>query len=49
MQHIENECEQLAQKDYKGRHDNVAEKNNWELCKKNALAHKERWYEQRMM
>ncbi len=45
VQHIISECEKLAQKEYKRRHDNVAKKIHWELCKKNALEHKERWYE----
>ena len=35
VQHIINECEKLAQKQYKRRHDNVAKKIHWELCKKN--------------
>ena len=41
VQHIISECEKLAQKEYKRRHDNVAKKIHWELCKKNALEHKE--------
>ena len=45
MQHIISECEKLAQKEYKRRHGNVAKKIHWELCKKNALAHKDKWYE----
>ena len=45
VQHITSECEKLAQKEYKRRHDNVAKKIHWELCKENALEHKERWYE----
>ena len=43
--HIVSECEKLTQKEYKRRHDNVARKVHWELCKKNALEHKDRWYE----
>ena len=43
--HIVSECEKLAQKEYKRRYDNVARKVHWELCKKNALEHKDRWYE----
>lgn len=27
------------------RHDNEAKEMHWELCKKNALEHKESWYE----
>ena len=45
VQHIISECEKLAQKEYKRRHDNVAKTIHWELCKKNALEHKEKWYE----
>ena len=45
VQHIISECEKLAQKEYKKRHDNVAKKIHWELCKKNGLEHKEKWYE----
>ena len=45
VQHIISECEKLAQKEYKRRHDNVAKKIHWELCKKNGLEHKEKWYE----
>ena len=45
VQHIISECEKLAQKEYKRRHDNVAKKIDLELCKKNALEHKEKWYE----
>ena len=45
VHHIVNECEKLAQKEYKGHHDNVARKVHWELCKKNVLEQKEIWYE----
>ena len=45
VQHIISECEKLAQKEYKRRHDNVAKKIHWELCKKSELEHKEKWYE----
>ena len=41
VQHIISECEKLAQKEYKRRHDKVAKKIHWELCKKNGLEHKE--------
>ena len=43
VQHIISECEKLAQKEYKRRHDNVAKRIYWELCKKHALERKERW------
>ena len=45
VQHIISECEKLAQKEYKRRHDNVAKRIHWELCKKHALECKERWYD----
>ena len=45
MQHITSGCEKLAQKEYKRRHDNVAKKVNWDICKKNGLEHSEKRYE----
>ena len=45
VHHIVSDCEKLAQKEYKRRHDNVARKVHGELCKKNALEHDESWYE----
>ena len=45
VQHMISECEKLAQKEFKRRHDNVAKKIHWELCKKNGLEHREKWYE----
>ena len=44
-QHLLRGCERLAQKEYKRRHDNVAKKVHWDLCKKNGLEHTEKWYE----
>ena len=35
----------MAQKEYKTRHDTVAKKIHWDLCRKNGLEHAERWYE----
>ena len=35
----------MAQKEYKRRHDNVAKKVHWDICKKNGLEHSEKWYE----
>ena len=35
----------MAQKEYKRRHDNVAKKVHWDLCKKNGLEHTEKWFE----
>ena len=45
VQHLISGCEKLAQKEYKRRHDTVAKKIHWDLCKKNGLEHTERWYE----
>ena len=45
VQHIVSGCEKLAQKEYKRRHDNVAKRVHWELCKKNGLEYREKWYE----
>ena len=35
----------MAQKEYKRRHDNIAKKVHWDLCKKNGLEHTEKWYD----
>ena len=45
VEHLVSGCEKLAQKECKRRHDNVAKKVNWDLCKKNRLEHREKWYE----
>ena len=45
VQHITSRCEKLVQKEYKRRHDNVARKVHWDICKKNGLEHSEKWYE----
>ncbi|XP_047488218.1 uncharacterized protein LOC125038695 [Penaeus chinensis] len=45
IQHIVSECEKLAQKEYKKRHDNVAKKVHWDLCRKHGLQHSDKWYE----
>ena len=45
VQHLVSGCEKLAQKEYKRLHDNVAKKVHWDLCKKNKLDCKEKWYE----
>ena len=42
--HLVSGCEQLAQREYKRRQDNVARKVHWDLCKKDRLEHKEKWY-----
>ena len=41
VQHLVCECEKLAQKEYKRRHDNEAKKIHWDFCKKNGLEHTE--------
>ena len=45
VQHLVSGCEKLAQKKYKRRHDNVAKKVHWDLCKKKKLDCKEKRYE----
>ena len=45
VQHITRGCEKLAQKEYNRRHDNVAKKIHWDICKKNRLEHSEKQYE----
>ena len=44
VQHLVNGCEKWAQKEYKRRHENVAKKVHWDLCKENGLEHTEKWY-----
>ena len=44
VQHIVSGCEKLAQKEYRRRHDNVAKKIHWDLCKKHETEHQEKWY-----
>ena len=44
MQHITSGCEKLVQKLYERRHDNVAKKVHWHICKENRLEHSEKWY-----
>ena len=45
VQHFVSVSEKLAQKEYKRRHDSVAKKIHWDLCKKNELVHTKKWYE----
>ena len=45
VQHLVSGCEKLAQKEYMRRHDNVAKKLHWDLCKKNRLENTEKLYE----
>ena len=44
VQHLVHGCEKVAWKDYKRRHNNVAKKLHWDLCKMNGLEHTEKWY-----
>ena len=43
--HLVSGCPKLAQRQYKRRHDNVARRVHWELCKKHGLEGSDRWYE----
>ena len=45
VNHILSECNRLAQREYKRRHDCVERMIHWELCRKYGLAAAERWYE----
>ena len=42
---IVSECEMLAQKKYKKRHDNVCRYIHWRLCEKNGFEGAQQWYE----
>ena len=43
VQHIICECKQLAQREYKKRHDIAAKLFQWKLCEKLNLERKGRW------
>ena len=43
--HLVSCCPNLAQKQYKRRHDNVARRVNSELFKNHGLEHSDRWYQ----
>ena len=43
--HLVSGCPNLAQKQYKRRHDNVFRRVHWEFCKKHGLESSDRWYE----
>ena len=45
VQHIRCECKNLAQREYKRRHETVAKLIHWKLCEKHNLERKEKWYE----
>ena len=45
ISHIVSECEKLAQKEYKRRHDNVARIVHWKLCGRFNLKRSQKWCE----
>ena len=45
VMHLVSGCPKLTQKQYERRHDNVARRVHWELCKKHGLESSDRWYE----
>lgn len=45
VDHIVSRCKNLAQKEYKHGHDNVAKAVHWKLCEKYGLERSEKWYE----
>ena len=47
MAHVVSECSKLVQKEYKGRHHNVARYIHWQLCGQRGLERASSWYEQK--
>ena len=45
VNHIISECSKLAQKEYKRRHVWVGKRIHWEVCRKNGIEVKPKWYE----
>ena len=45
--HVVSECSKLVQKEYKGRHHNVARYIHWQLCGQRGLERASSWYEQK--
>ena len=45
INHVLSECNKMAQKEYKRRHDWIGKKIHWEVCRKYGLDTKDRWYE----
>ena len=45
VMHLVSVCPKLLQKQYKRRHDNVARRVHWDLCKKYGRKSTDRWYE----
>ena len=48
LNHIASECPELAQNQYKKRHDTVATAVHWNLCKKYQMHCSNKWYEQQL-
>ena len=46
INHIVSECPELAQREYKRRHDWVGRCIHWEICRANGIHVKSKWYEQ---
>ena len=44
INHIISECNKLAQKEYKTRHDWVHRAMHWKMCKKSKFDHRNKWY-----
>ena len=45
ISHLVSECSKLAQKQYKARHDSVAQIIHWELCGMYEFGREKKWYE----
>ena len=46
ISHLVSECSKLAQREWKKRHDNVAQFVHWQLCSKRVFGRTDRWYNQ---
>ena len=44
ISHIVSECSKVTQRNYKGRHENVARMFHWKLCEKFNLEKPGKWY-----
>ena len=47
VSHLVSECQRMAQKEYKAKHDRVATAVHWCLCKKYGLSASDQWYQHR--
>ena len=45
ISHLVSECSKLAQKQYKARHNSVAQIIHWELCGMYGFEREKKWYE----